>query len=326
MIDLDDPLLFLRPDYLRLMLTYQKVEDYLFQHVYGYLRFGHHKSKDELQQFKNKSLNELKDFFFTSFEVRGLSLNEKHYLGRQLNKTVELRNYYTHQFFSDVYFKAYENGKFDKDKLEDIDFNLMDEVNRLEEFYEKLTKKFGKHQNLALRNFDISELTASFTYAHLDIELRKPAYANEREEAFAQYYWNLAYGYFALEASLFSIVDLLENHFHFLDKGNSETLQNKSFNEYRKLLLIAVKKDPLINIMINDSLSDLNTFAKHITALQEDRNYWLHFCLIGYIGNGKDFDFSAYCQSVENYDKLAKSISFLEKEKTEVFQDSLHIQ
>ena len=326
-MDLDDPLLFLRRDYVELMLTYQMVEDYLFQSVYGYLRYGHNKDKNELQDLKTKSLNELKDIFFTTFQVRSLPLKDKQYLGRQFHKTVNFRNYYTHQFFSDVYLKAFDASSkaFDEEKLDDINFAIMDEKNRIQAFYDFLCSKFGKHDILALRNFSISDLSVSLTFAELPKDYQSAPYAKEREEAFIKSYWNLAYGYFVTEASLFAIVERLENHFHFLSQQNAATLSEKSLNEYRKLLILAVKKEPLVHILVSDCLSDLSAFAHEITALQLDRNYWFHFCLQGKIGEGHHYDFSAFCSDSETYNKLSKSLSFCEKTKQKVFalEDSL---
>lgn len=316
-----DHLIFLRPDYLNLMLMYQFVEDYLFQAVYRYLRFDHGKGKDELQYFKTKSLKELKDFFFTTYEVRSLSLEEKRNLSTQFQLTIDNRNYYAHQFFSDLYFNAYDETakRFKKKPLRELDTNLMIEKDRLQEFYGFLKEKFGPHRAVALRNFKMSDKSASSTYAELSPELRTPAYAKQREEAFAIVYWNLAYGYFGIEASLYAIVDRLDKKYHFLDEANRRTLQNKSMNEYRKLLTIAVKKDPFIHMLIDDCVPSLTTFLQNILALQKDRNYWLHFCLADVIKDMQDFDFSSFCQNVENYNKASKSLVFQEKTKRAIF-------
>lgn len=316
----EDKLHFLRPDYLRLLLTYQEIEDYLFQAVYGYLRFGHQKKKEELQTLKNQSIGELTDLFFTSYQVRDLPLKAKQHLGALLTKTIRKRNYYTHQFFSDLYFSAYdeETGDFDEAKFDDIDYALMDEQGRADVVYDYLLSHFGKHQILALRKFDISDRSASLSSAKLDAQFTTPAYASQRSDAFVKNYWNLSYGYFEIEAGLFSIADCLNTKFHFLAQA-IKPLESMSLNEYRKLLLLAVKHDALIHMMVNDSLSDLTRFAQDLTRLQEDRNYWLHFCLLGHIGEDKKFDFDAFTADVATFDKLSKSVAFLEKTKKTVF-------
>ena len=327
MPDLDDPLLFLRQDYLRLMLTYQLIEDYLFQAVYGYLRYGHNKEAGELNNFKSKSLSELKDFFFTTFQVRGLSKEEKQELSKQFGRTISKRNYYAHEFFSDLYLKIYDEATqtFDPERLEDIDYELHEENEDASAYYEKLVAKFGPHVRLAPRGFPLSPRSSSLTHNELSKEFQTPAYAAQREEAFVKSYWNLCYGYFVTEASLYAIVSKLQTRYHFLDKGNAESLEGKSLNEYRKLLILAIKKDPIIHMTVDDCLSDMSTFAKDITALQQERNYWLHFCVLEWVKKEKSFDFSAYCSNVENYNKLSKSLLFCEKTKQKVFalEDSL---
>ena len=314
-----DILHWLKPDYLRLILDYQQIEDYLFQKVYHQQR--QFTFKKALAPMKYQNIHEMRDMFIQLPEFKKLTPNDQKKFEISLSKTISARNYYVHQFFDDLFFKAYneDTGDYDQEKLDDLDFHLQDELGRVDKVYDNLLVYFGDHISYAQRNGDLSHYTSSLTYAHLSKEGASDAHKTERQEKLPQQFWALSYGYFALESALFGFVSKIEEKYHCYPKEIADNLHTKSFGEYGKLLSIATNKEPMFNIFMNDHIRRLNEFLERLNDLQIDRNYWIHFSSKGYLHRIDRYDFDAYCADVDIFNRLNKSYALVEEMEKTIF-------
>ena len=302
-----DILHWLKPDYLRLILDYQQIEDYLFQKVYHQQR--QFTFKKALAPMKYQNIHEMRDMFIQLPGFKKLTPNDQKKFEISLSKTISARNYYVHQFFDDLFFKAYneDTGDYDQEKLDDLDFHLQDELGRVDKVYDNLLVYFGDHIAYAQRNGDLSHYTLSLTHAHLNKEASSEAHKAERQEKLPEEFWKLSDDYSSSESLLYEIITKVDKKYHCYPADIANNLHTKSFGEYGKLLSIATNKEPMFNIFMNDHIRRLNEFLERLNDLQIDRNYWIHFSLKGYLHRIDRYDFDAYCADVDIYNRIKKS-------------------
>lgn len=304
-------LLSIQQGYLELMLKYQRLEDYLFQCAYKSKRGS--KGKAELKMMKFFSLHELIRAYTSTSKFASLSQKDKDKLYGSLYKTIALRNYYVHQFFYDVYFEAYDakSKTFAESKLEDLEFKMMKEGERLDIIYDRMLEKVAPHHHYAYRHIDISSFSSSLTYASLSKEEMGSPYEDERKYAFPSQYWALSYGYFALESSLYGFCAKIETKYHSFAEEIAKSLSSKSFTEYGKYIELAYKKEPLFAFFLDDHLANIKSFFDKLSSLSQDRNYWTHFCLSSFLNEQGEYSFNEVITNASEFNRLNKSYALL---------------
>lgn len=300
--ELDDQLSLLYPDYLSLMLTYQRIEDYVFQFAYGYLSTRKTKPED-LKALRYKNLAELTRPFSWFAYAQGEKPEEAKPLLDRARNAAWRRNYYVHELFTDLASHGvdYEEAEL-KEGFGAIDSTLMLDREDAETIYAELLAKYGPHPKDHYRAGSISDLSLSRTDARLSQEdIGAPPAV--RSAAVCSMYWELLETYSLFEGALYSAVSAIHERYPFLDKTNEEYLHHKSYGEYRKMLIFGVKNNNFVKMIVDDCLRNLTSFLKTLTALQTDRNYWIHFCLERKVTEPDDEPFLTSLDVITNLNK-----------------------
>lgn len=313
----EDKIKLLRPDYLNLMLYYQKIEDYLFQIAQGYLSFRKNIDKDYIKKLPFSSLKELITPFRWYLQYKGYkedSIKDRLYMASKR------RNYYVHEFFARVYLDLFdENEKMIDEAYEKLDGEIMDDLLEAEDLYATLLSSYGPHPKEKGRYMDISSSSASLTSFGASKEQLSDEYEEKRIEALPDLYWNLLRGYTLLEASLFSSISMIEETYPFLGETFGDSFHSLSFGQYQKALQLGTKKNPMVAMIVDDCLPNLKNYLNNLSSLQFDRNHWIHFCLGKRVFNEK---LSSFYSSPKVFDNACKTYAFLQK----CFEDTLSFE
>ena len=305
----------LYPDYLGLMMTYQTIEDYVFQIVYLVNKDERGIQNRELKSVSFQNLYEMRPAFF-HYAFPYFGTKEFGAFKNAYKELTRRRNFYVHDFMGKLYLDCLDEEGELTPEFEDYDFALQDDLQAAHDFYQLCIEKIGPHRHKKKRNVSLSPLTLSRTHVQLSPQQSGPAYASSRGEAFPALFWNLSYLYSLVETALYALIQLLDDRYHFLDEENHDKLGAKTLGDLGKFFFLGLKDNYDVHLILDDCIPDARRLSAELRDLQFDRNYWLHFCWIEVKPKERPqaLENPAFCnQALQSQESLQQTLSTLQQ-------------